>query len=177
MSRLRGLVWMGLLAALLLGAPAAHGEDINALGTHKVFLPLQLREEAASPEQRVIELTNAQRAAAGCPPLAISPALMQAAAAHSQDMAARNYFSHIGPDNSTPSTRAVQSGFTPYTIIAENIAAGYATADAVVAGWMASPEHRGNILNCSLREIGVGYAHSESATFRDYWTQSFGTRP
>jgi uncharacterized protein YkwD len=37
---------------------------------------------------------------------------------------------------------------------------------------MASPGHRANILNCTYRDIGVGYATGGS--YGTYWTQTFG---
>ena len=55
----------------------------------------------------------------------------------------------------------------------ENIAYGYATADAVMQGWLNSPGHRANIENASFRAIGVGAASSSAG--RLYWTQEFGT--
>ena len=41
----------------------------------------------------------------------------------------------------------------------ENIAAGYASPEAVMSGWMNRSGHRANILNCNYTEIGVGYAY------------------
>jgi uncharacterized protein YkwD len=40
---------------------------------------------------------------------------------------------------------------------------------------MRSPGHRANILNCRLRQLGVGYASNSASTYRTYWTQDFGT--
>ena len=55
----------------------------------------------------------------------------------------------------------------------ENIAYGYATANAVMQGWLNSPGHRANIERASYRAIGVAAAASSSGTI--YWTQEFGT--
>jgi uncharacterized protein YkwD len=35
--------------------------------------------------------------------------------------------------------------------------------------------HRQNILSPNYREIGIGYAFSDAAQFKHYWTQDFGT--
>jgi len=40
---------------------------------------------------------------------------------------------------------------------------------------MNSPGHRANILNCALKEIGVGYATDSASRYGVYWTQDFGT--
>ena len=39
---------------------------------------------------------------------------------------------------------------------------------------MASPGHCRNIMDPAFRAIGVGYAFDASATYRHYWTLSFG---
>ena len=59
--------------------------------------------------------------------------------------------------------------------VGENIAAGYASPEAVMSGWMNSSGHRANILNCNFTEIGVGYAYAANdpgtIQYRHYWTQ------
>ena len=54
---------------------------------------------------------------------------------------------------------------------AENIAASQSTPAAVVNVWMNSEGHRANILNSSLRKIGVGYARG--GQYGTYWVQLF----
>lgn len=122
----------------------------------------------------MLELTNAERAKAGCRPLRWRPLLATVASAHSVDMATHNLFSHTGSDGSSPFDRMTRAGYR-YSKAAENIAAGYATAASVVAGWMKSPGHRANILDCSLTETGVGVATRSGSDYGTYWTQDFGT--
>jgi uncharacterized protein YkwD len=124
----------------------------------------------------VVRLTNAERQKAGCQPLTAVSQLNMAAQRHSEDMAAHNFIDHTGSDGSTMVTRVEQAGYTGWRGLAENIAAGYQTAEAVVAGWMNSSGHRANILNCGLRDIGVGYATNPNSTYGVYWTQDFGSR-
>ncbi|MGF7235729.1 MAG: CAP domain-containing protein [Frankia sp.] len=121
---------------------------------------------------QVVTLTNAQRATAGCPALTLDGRLTAAAEAHSVDMAVHNYFGHNSQVGTTPFQRMVAAGYN-FTVAAENIAAGQTTPAAVMAAWMASPGHRANILNCALRQIGVGFA--SGGTYGSYWTQDFGT--
>lgn len=130
---------------------------------------------SASPDlNRVIELTNQQRRAVGCGDLLWNPALGLAAQRHADDMAARNYFSHTSRNGATFVARVRNAGYR-LRLAAENIAAGYTTPDEVVAGWMASPGHRANILNCGLREVGIGYGYNPGSTYGVYWVQDFGT--
>ena len=131
---------------------------------------------ASSSSARVIELTTAKRRAImgrRCPALVYNPALAAAAQAHAGDMAARNYFSHTGRSGSTGWQRVKAAGYSP-SRIAENIAGGQPSPEAVVAGWMRSRGHRANILDCRLREIGVGVA--EGGRYGVYWVQVFGAR-
>jgi len=126
---------------------------------------------------QVIERVNAERAAAGCPALVPNDALMQIAQSHSQDMADHNFLEHDGSDGRTPFQRMQDVGYH-FRRAAENVAAGVRGADDVVALWMNSPGHRANILNCQLRETGVGYVEDPGDPLRygSYWTQDFGTR-
>ncbi|HEY8533886.1 MAG TPA: CAP domain-containing protein [Micromonospora sp.] len=127
---------------------------------------------AADPVTQVIALVNQERAAAGCPAVTAQPQLTEAARRHSEDQAAHKTLSHTGSDGSTPWERAERLGYD--AAIGENVAAGYRTAEAVMAGWMNSPGHRANILNCAARAIGVGVAAADDGTL--YWTQMFGSK-
>ncbi|WP_344282785.1 CAP domain-containing protein, partial [Actinomadura napierensis] len=124
---------------------------------------------STGPENAVVALTNAERAKAGCDALRVDRRLVTAARAHSADMAANDYFDHDSPNGDSPWMRMREAGYAGPG--AENIARGYATAAAVVDGWMASPGHRANILNCGLRAIGVGMAAGSDGPL---WTQDFG---
>ncbi|AOR31329.1 hypothetical protein BFF78_10035 [Streptomyces fodineus] len=124
---------------------------------------------ASGVTARIVQLVNAERAKVGCHPLTVNAALMKAAQAHSADMAAHQNMSHTGSDGSSPGDRITRAGYA-WSAYGENVAYGYATADQVMTGWMNSPGHRANILDCSFKEIGVGLAQPGS-----YWTQDFGT--
>jgi hypothetical protein len=127
---------------------------------------------------RVLELTNLERAKAGLKPLTLNNQLAQAAQGHSDNMAADDFFSHTGADGSDLGDRVRDSGYQ-YLRTGENIAAGQQTAEGVVSGWMNSPGHRANILNPNFTEIGIGYEFLEndrgSVNYNHYWTQVFGT--
>ncbi|QKG24873.1 CAP domain-containing protein [Actinomadura verrucosospora] len=124
---------------------------------------------ASGAASAVVALTNAERAKAGCKPLRVDQRLATAARRHSADMAAHGYFDHDSLDGDSPWTRMLDAGYPSPG--AENIARGYATAAAVVGGWMDSPGHRANLLNCGLRAIGVGMAAGPDGPL---WTQDFG---
>ncbi|MFB7052177.1 CAP domain-containing protein [Streptomyces vinaceus] len=124
---------------------------------------------ASGPAAEVVALVNQERAKVGCSALTVNPELTAAALNHSQDMASHSTMSHTGSDGSDPGERITRSGFNWMTY-GENVAYGYSTPEQVMTGWMNSPGHRENILNCAFKEIGVGLAQPNS-----YWTQDFGT--
>jgi uncharacterized protein YkwD len=146
--------------------------------THYVFLPIVVKPAVPAVVLQVLAETNAERIEAGCPPLTLNPQLTDAAQGHSLDMALNDFFSHTGSNGFSPEERIQATGYQ-YWRMAENIAAGYCTPEAVMAAWMNSDGHRRNILDCRLEEIGVGYYYLKDdggdAPFQHYWTQVFAT--
>ncbi|WP_432174289.1 CAP domain-containing protein [Streptomyces sp. Tue6028] len=124
---------------------------------------------ASGAVARIVALVNSERSKAGCSAVTLNAKLSKAAQAHSADMASHQNMSHTGSDGSDPGQRITSAGYS-WSSYGENVAYGYSTPEQVMAGWMASPGHRENILNCSFKEIGVGLAQPG-----DYWTQDFGT--
>ncbi|MFI5913620.1 CAP domain-containing protein [Dactylosporangium sp. NPDC051541] len=122
-------------------------------------------------ETEVVTLTNNFRTANGCGAMRIDNRLVAAARKHSSDMVTKNFFDHTGSDGSNFVQREVAAGYTTGAS-AENIAWGYRTAQDVVNGWINSPGHRANMLNCSSIAVGVGLAYKADGT--PYWTQDFG---
>ena len=107
-------------------------------------------------------------------PLTWSTQLTQAAVAHSQDMVTNNFFSHTGSSGSTLSTRVDATGYT-WSALGENIAAGYATVNIVMDGWMASDGHCANIMNANFTQIGMACIKGTAAdTYPNYWTMDLG---
>ncbi len=110
---------------------------------------------------------------ASAQPLVFDSRLAQAATAHSQDMATRNYFSHTSPSGSTMVTRINAAGY-PWSTIGENIAAGYGTVNAVIDGWMASDGHCANLMNPNFRDAALACVASSTSSYRTYWTLDLG---
>lgn len=125
----------------------------------------------------MVELVNEERNKQNLPPLKRNRDLDYAARYHARDMAEDGYFNHDSYDGGVIvcgwSTR-VGKFYTGWNSLAENIAAGYATPEDVMRGWMNSSGHRANILSSSNREIGVGYWPGGS--YGKYWVQDFGRR-
>jgi uncharacterized protein YkwD len=146
------------------------------------------QQEWAELEQQVLQATNERRAAgANCgdegyfgpaSPLTMQDQLRAAARRHSWHMGQEGYFEHEspgGPCGTTPWDRIETAGYTSWTALGENIAAGYPDIQALMNGWMGSDGHCANIMSPSFEEIGVGYASVPGSPYTVYWTQDFGS--
>lgn len=110
------------------------------------------------------------------PALAWNDALTQASLVHSDDMVARNFFSHTGSNGSSAGDRATAAGYV-WRTWGENIAAGQSTVAVVMAGWMASDGHCANIMNANMRDIGLAcVSGTANNTYRTYWTMTLGAQ-
>ncbi len=130
----------------------------------------------ASFIEKVLELTNKEREKAGLRPLALEQKLSSSASWKASDMADRDYFDHADGNGKDFVDRAEQFGYSDWTYLGENIAAGQATPEEVVQEWMASPGHRKNILKPQYREIGIGFTSEGHGAYKSYWVQEFGAR-
>ena len=150
-------------------------------------------------EQQVHERINQQRMDHGLGSLSFDPALADIARKHSEDMAARHFFSHTNPAGQNPTARGAAAGYlcrknygSYYTYgIAENLfqnnlysaATFYSNRETVyhwntmediaqvtVGGWMNSSGHRENILTPTYDREGIGIA---IASEKVYITENF----
>jgi uncharacterized protein YkwD len=117
--------------------------------------------DPATLEAALVAGINAQRVAAGLPPLQLDPALATVAGERSSDMAQGGYFSHVSPTGETFSS-LMQSQGVSCSWCGEDIAYNNypddQTVGVVLSAWMASPRHRDNILNPNFSRLGVGVA-------------------
>jgi uncharacterized protein YkwD len=137
-------------------------------------------------EERVLQLTNAARAAGwdcsakrsgvqrALPPLRRNALLDRAARAQSAGMALGGYFDHISAiDGSHPSERVTSTGYS-WLSTGENIAAGQQSPEEVVDQWLRSAGHCKNIVSPAFQEIGIALVQGGS-DYRTYWTQVFAS--
>ena len=197
-ARLATLAW-ALIASLIFAAPGyAQSTQPPAASSRPGITPEQMgprpagtndcQQQMVSPvnqayEDQVVSLVNAARAEQGLPPLKRVTALDQSARYHAADLATDDYFSHDSYDRvngqlvqSCVWSDRLNAYYPNWRRLAENIAAGYPTPEAVVQGWLDSPGHRANILSPDSWEIGVGYYFSSGSTYGHYWVQDFGRR-
>jgi uncharacterized protein YkwD len=113
-------------------------------------------------EASLLRTMNQVRARHGLAPLRYDAHLERAARSHSREMVSTNTFAH-----GAFSSRMLRFDVTA-SLVGENLAWGtgpFGTTGGVVTSWLASPEHRANLLRPSFRRVGVGELVS---SFRGY---------
>ena len=119
-----------------------------------------------SLETVIVRQLNAVRSAQGLRPLHLNNELEQAARAHSLEMASFGYFAHRSADGGSFAGRVRHwyalgrrgSAGENLLWVTPQIAGA-----RVVQLWLASPEHRANILDPSWQDVGCSAVHADSA--------------
>jgi uncharacterized protein YkwD len=125
-------------------------------------------------EDEIVGCTNRARLAHGLPALRRSSVLRHAAKYHARNMLHYDFFRHNDVFGQSPADRVARFGRRGvFRWVGENIAVGYWSAADVCRAWMASHEHRSNILSRHYTMIGVGYAKAGDG--RTYFVQDFGS--
>ena len=138
--------WHGLTTLLVLLVLAFFGSNLSAsgsiLGMKAPITPVELLND-----------TNNQRHRYNQPGLSYNSALAKAAFLKAQDMFSQQYWAHVAPDGTTPWHWFAKVEYN-YAFAGENLAKNFTSADAAIAAWMASPEHRSNILSQNYTDVG-----------------------
>ncbi len=142
-----------------------------------LFSPLSANAlSSVKIEHYLLNMLRQTREKHKLPPLRVNTKLIKTARYQSEQMARKNFFSHIDPEGHGPRKR--MSLLFPEIIggIGENIAYNYGHTDEEAAkkifkAWMHSPGHRANILSKTYNSIGIGVAFKGR---RVYATQEFG---
>jgi len=133
--------------------------------------------EFAALEARLLADVNAVRSEHHLIPLVRSSALDRVARAHSEDMARRNYLNHVNPEGANPVDRIEQGQIGGFTLAAENLGKtnrGDPNSE-IVRSWLASPDHRRNLLAPPFNTTGIGISRSPDGSL--IYTQLYVTYP
>lgn len=103
--------------------------------------------------QQLLLLVNQKREANGLPSLILNEKLSLAAVNKAKDMFAKNYWAHSSPDGETPWVFIKGAGYN-YVYAGENLARGFDNTDSIVNAWMASVQHKANLLSQNYRDVG-----------------------
>ncbi len=142
--------------------------------------------DLAAIQTATLCLVNQERARDDELPLLPNRRLEQAARGHGEEMINDDYFAHVSPNGLTPVARIENTGYVPnrqvgYTL-GENLAWGtlqLSTPGAIVAAWIASPEHLANILFSPYRDTAIAIVPAVPASLAAgqpgaLYTQEFG---
>lgn len=116
---------------------------------------------------RAVDTVNQIRLAQGLAPVALDPALIQAADGHSRSMADQGRAWAFGADSSTSVDRARRAGFAGQ-VIGELISETYETEVQAISTWMENPGTRSILLDPRARRIGLGAFQQPSNKL--WWT-------
>lgn len=139
---------------LLLALSGALAVSLCVLGIQADSLPAELNSICTTQEWQMLRLVNEQRLEQELVPYSIFPQLQNAAYTRKQELV--TLYSHTRPNEQMWYTSITEAG-VGYQSAAENIAAGQATPESVVAAWMNSEGHRSNILDSALIHAGMGH--------------------
>ena len=126
-------------------------------------------------EDIILDLVNNQRVSIGAGALTMILLMRQVSRGHSVHMtnAYHDFFAHTNPELDGPTQRYNTAGGPGGC--GENIAAGYADANAAFVGWMNSPGHKANIENGGYTKTGTGYSPGviSAGPYTKVYTQMF----
>ena len=131
----------------------------------------------ASLEGQLLVAVNTVRARHHLIPLRRSAELDRVARDHSNDMSRRNYLSHHSPEGTNPVDRIEDGVITGFTLAAENLGKTNRSDPnhEIVESWLASPEHRHNLLAPPFNTTGIGISRAADGAL--IYTQLFLTYP
>jgi uncharacterized protein YkwD len=147
---------VGVLATVALVVPAATAAPRRA---HVALTPL---------ESGVLVDINGFRRAHHLPPLHLNTRLGAAARQHTREMAQDGYFAHES-QNGSLFWKRIQSFYASspwrYWSVGENLlwSSPDVTPEKALQMWIASPEHKANLMNPRWREIGIAALHVAAA--------------
>jgi len=127
--------------------------------------------------ENILVAINQERSIRNLTTLKTDLRLSIAAQYKSNDMQNRHYFSHTDPEGNYIWNKIVESGYSPYLQLGENLAIEFNNTESLVSAWMNSPTHRANVLHDAFNDQGMGLAFGNPA-FGQYYsaiTNTFGS--
>lgn len=183
---IRAAALLATVGLMLSGAAApaqAAGTDVMRPEINTPAMQLKIQQEVLAEvnlmrsKPRTCGAGSAATTFPAADPVRLDSALTSASFTHARNMATLNFFSHTGQDGKGMTQRVADAGYDGWQRLSENIAAGYASAQSVVKGWMESDGHCRNLMNADVADMGIGVYYDAGAKYRAYWTQNFGSRP
>ena len=149
-----GLV--GTVACLAMAGCGGAPSPVPAIPTELVKL------DPVAISQRL----SAYRRSHDLAPVTLDPTLIALAQAQADAMAGADKLSHDIAGSLDHRLNAARHA-KGYAV--ENVSAGYATADAALAGWERSAPHNANLLYGPMRHMGIAAAEAPGTRFKTFW--------
>lgn len=136
--------------------------------------PIDSQNASTEAIGELLTVINAERSARGLKPISGNERLQSAAQWMAEDMARHQMLQHTDSRHRDVAARLEAFGYNGARVMAENIAKGQKTPDAVVKAWLQSPPHRANLLHPEVQEAGIGHARHQHG--QHYWVLDVGAR-
>lgn len=150
----------GLAVLLVLAGASFAGDEVPSA------------PKLSDDEKAIIEWTNQVRAKEKLPAVQAHALLLDAARAHSMNMAKKKELTHE-LDGKDVQKRVLDRGYD-YAEVGENLAGGDGPVPEFYKLWLNSPVHRAHLLNGAYRELGVGVVRDDKGQL--YCTVVFGVQ-
>lgn len=138
-------------------------EDLNTAGQKTMTCVISVIRNY-DMAYAILDIVNKERKAAGQKTLSMDKNLLNVAMLRAAETAV--FYDHTRPNGTDCYTADTKDN-----MFAENIAAGYNSAESVMTAWMNSEGHRTNILRSAAKSIGVGVVAHNGYIF---FAQCFG---
>lgn len=162
MKTLLNLVTITFLSIFLISCSTDSSDDLSQTYDSNMIIP-----ETKTFEIEIMELINAHRISLGLNTLQNNGVIKGQAYSHTEYMMLNNNISH---DNFHSRSGYLINNFNA-SIVSENVAYGFTTAESVVNAWLNSPGHKVNIEgNYTYFDIS---AELDEDTNRWYFTNIF----
>ncbi len=184
--RILGLLGLLVLVGLRIGA-VVHADEPSAADNRTQYLPLIVRAEppapacAPGPEEAELAARMKNHSEQKRPFLVCNPTLERIAREMAQDMAERDYFSHINPEGLGPNELVRRGGYpliSSYdpSLTANNIQSigRGGTLEQMWPLWMNSASHRLHLIGdgpfwIAQTDYGIGYYYDPNSRSQHYW--------
>lgn len=109
---------------------------------------------------KILALVNQERQTASLKPLTLNPVLSNSALTKANDMVEKDYFAHTSPDGRKPWDFIDRSRYA-YSIVGENLAMNFTSAESAHKALVNSPSHKHNLLNDRYQDVGLAIVNGE----------------
>lgn len=139
---------------------------LTGCGAPSILVPDQPTSMVVLDESAAAAAISRYRAQHGLGPVTLDSSLIRAASYQATSNAKAGHLSHeIGGNFNA---RMAEAGFGR-TYASENLSAGSATFDEVLARWKASPEHNKNMLLPQLKRVGIARVDAPGTRYKRFW--------